>query len=61
MASNIKYCLALVNAPKPVTIKQMRSFLRSFKQLSPTLPNYAVVIHKLDQLVGGKIAKGPVS
>ena len=32
----------------------MRSFLGSFKQLSPTLPNYAVVIHQLDQLVGGK-------
>ena len=44
----------LTNAPKPTTIKQMRSFLGSFKQLSSTLPNYAVVIHQLDQLVGGR-------
>ena len=45
---------ALANASKPVTIKQLRSFLGAFKQLSPTLPNYATTIHKLDQLVGGR-------
>ena len=42
---------ALVNAVKPVTIKQMRSFLGSFKQLSSSLPNYAAVIHDLELLV----------
>ena len=45
---------ALVNAPKPSTIKQMRSFLGSFKQLSATLPRYAETIHSLEQLVGGR-------
>ena len=45
---------ALAHAPKPVTIKQMRSFLGSLKQLSSALPNYAVVIHDLEQLVAGR-------
>ena len=45
---------ALVNAPKPVTVKQLRSFLGSFKQLSASLPNYAVTIHSLEQIVAGK-------
>jgi len=45
---------ALVNAPQPVTVKQMRSFLGSFKQLSNTLPNYAATINCLEQLVGGR-------
>ena len=45
---------ALVNAPRPVTIKQMRSFLGSFKQLSSSLPNYAETIHCFEQLVGGR-------
>ena len=45
---------ALVHAPQPSTIKQMRSFLGSFKQLSASLPNYAVALHKLEQLVAGK-------
>ena len=34
---------ALVNAPRPITVKQMRSFLGSYKQLSASLPNYASV------------------
>ena len=43
---------ALTNAPTPTTIKQLHSFLGSFKQLSSSLPGYAVVIHDLEQLVG---------
>ena len=45
---------ALVNAPEPLTVKQMCSFLGSFKQLSSSLPGYAKVIHCLEQLVGGR-------
>ena len=45
---------ALTNAPRPVTIKQLRSFLGSFKQLSASLPGYATTIHELEQTVGGQ-------
>ena len=52
---------ALTNAPLPNTIKQLRSFLGSFKQLSATLPGYAVIIHDLEQLVGGKKSAARIS
>ena len=45
---------ALANAPQPTTVKKLRSFLGSFKQLSSSLPNYAAVVHDLEQIVGGK-------
>ena len=45
---------ALVNVPPPSTVKQLRSFLGSFKQLSSCLPNYAKTIHKLEQVAAGK-------
>ena len=45
---------ALTNAPTPTTVKKLRSFLGSFKQLSASLPNYAAVVHALEQVVGGK-------
>ena len=45
---------SLVNAKKPSTVKQLRSFLGSFKQLSASLPNYAITVHKLEQIVAGK-------
>ena len=45
---------ALTDANKPTTVKQLRSFLGSLKQLSSSLPNYAVVIHSLEQIVAGK-------
>ena len=44
----------LVNASLPKTVKQLRSFLGSFKQLSASLPRYAVTIHKLEQVAAGK-------
>ena len=44
----------LKTAPEPTTVKQMRSFLGSFKQLSASLPGYAKVSHCLEQLVGGR-------
>ena len=45
---------ALVHAPKPTTVKQLRSFLGSFKQLNASLPNYALVLHNLEQIVAGR-------
>ena len=45
---------ALSNAPKPSTVKQLRSFLGSFKQLSASLPGYAVAIYALEQIVAGR-------
>ena len=45
---------ALVNAQRPVTVKQLRSFLGSFKQLSTSLPGYAITIHALEQVVAGR-------
>ena len=52
---------ALVNAPQPHTVKQMRSFLGSFKQLSASLPNYAKTIYCLEQLVGGRASGEKIS
>ena len=45
---------ALTNAQIPTTVKELRSCLGSFKQLSSSLPNYAVVIHALEQVVAGR-------
>ena len=45
---------ALTNAPTPSTVKQLRSFLGSFKQLSASLPNYALTINTLEQVVAGR-------
>ena len=52
---------ALVNAPKPNTVKQMRSFLGSFKQLSASLPDYALVIHQLEQIVANRASAERIS
>ena len=52
---------SLVNATKPVTVKQMRSFLGSFKQLSASLPNYAKTIHGLEQIVAGRASADRIS
>ena len=45
---------ALVNADIPVTIKQLRSFLGSYKQLSSCMPGYAITAHDLEQLTSNK-------
>ena len=44
----------LTAAPTPTTVKQLRSFLGSFKQLSASLPNYAVTINALEKIVAGR-------
>ena len=45
---------ALATAPIPSTVKQLRSFLGSYKQLSASLPNYAVTIAALERVVAGR-------
>ena len=45
---------ALSKAPIPKTVKQLRSFLGSFKQLNSCLPNYAVTIHALEKTIAGR-------
>ena len=45
---------ALVNAPRPVTVNQMRSFIGAFKQISPCIAGYAEALHNLDKVVGGR-------
>ena len=44
----------LVSAPTPKTVKQMRSFLGSFKQLSSSLPKYAETVHALEKAAAGR-------
>lgn len=44
----------LTKVEKPVTVKQLRSFLGSYKQLVECINNYAVLLHPLEQLVAGK-------
>ena len=45
---------ALTTAKRSVTVKQLRSFLGSFKQISATLHRYAATIHTLEQVVAGR-------
>ena len=44
----------LVSATTPKTVKQMRSFLGSFKQLSSSLPKYAETVHALEKAAAGR-------
>ena len=45
---------ALTAASPPKTVKQLRSFLGSFKQLNASLPKYAETIHELEKAVAGR-------
>ena len=44
----------LKSAEEPVTIKQLRSFLGSFKQLTECVKNYAILLSPLEQAGAGK-------
>ena len=44
----------LKSAEEPVTVKQLRSFLGSFKQLTECIRNYSVLLSPLEQAVAGK-------
>ena len=45
---------SLSRAEKPVTVKQLRSFNGSVKQLSETIPRYAELLHPLEQVIGSR-------
>ena len=44
----------LKDTPLPKTVKMLRSFLGSYKQLSSCLSDYAVTLSPLEKIVGGK-------
>ena len=44
--------LPLINADLPVTVKQLRSWIGSYKQLSTCIKNYAVPLSGLEKLTG---------
>ena len=44
----------LRDTPLPKTVKMLRSFLGSYKQLSCCIPEYAVILSPLEKIVGGK-------
>ena len=44
--------LPLVNAPLPITVKQLRSWIGSYKQLSACIRNYSVPLSRLEKLTG---------
>ena len=45
---------SLSRSEKPTTVKQMRSFLGSYKQVSECVPNYSVLLSDLEQVVGSR-------
>ena len=44
----------LSKAPEPGTVKQLRSFIGSYKQLSECIRNYAILLGPLEKAVAGK-------
>ena len=42
--------LPLINAEKLTTVKQLRSWIGTFKQLSPCIRNYAIPLSRLEKL-----------
>ena len=44
----------LTKADYPVTVKQMRSFTGSVKQMKDNLPNYHILLHPLEKACAGK-------
>jgi len=43
----------LTKASEPSTVKQLRSFIGSYKQISECIPNYAVLLGPLERAVAG--------
>ena len=48
---------ALASYEKPKTIKQLRSFTGSFKQISQCIQQYAPILHELEAVQGGKASR----
>ena len=44
----------LIDAPYPVTVKQLRSWLGASKQLSPGIKDYAIIFNPLEKLTAGR-------
>ena len=44
--------LPLISAPLPLTVKQLRSWIGSYKQLSACIQNYSVPLANLEKLTG---------
>ena len=44
--------LPLINAPLPTTVKQLRSWIGSYKQLSSCIQNYSIPLTRLEKLTG---------
>ena len=44
----------LVRAELPQTIRQLRGFLGAFKQVSPCIKNYAIILAPLEKIAAGK-------
>ena len=47
----------LASYEQPKTVKQLRSYLGAWKQMSSCINNYAVLLHPLEQLIAGKASK----
>ena len=45
---------SLSRSERPVTVKQLRSFLGSYKQVSECIPQYAVLLSDLEKVVGSR-------
>ena len=45
---------SLSRAEKPTTVKQLRSFVGSIKQLAESIPRYAEMLHPLEQVIGSR-------
>ena len=44
----------LIKAEPPTTIKQMRSWVGSFKQLTECIPDYAILLGPLETMIGNR-------
>ena len=51
----------LASADKPVTVKQLRSWLGAFKQVTECIGDYATLIGPLEHAVGGKVSQSKVT
>ena len=51
----------LASAEKPITVKQLRSWLGAFKQVTECIADYATLIGPLENAVGGKTSQSRVS
>ena len=51
----------LAKADMPMTVRQLRGFLGAFKQLSPCIKNYAVILTPLEKIAAGRGSSEPIT